>query len=248
VRRISLVTALVLILGFIGGRVSSRELASTSAAPAVQDQIRALSTRVAQLNQSVTLLQHQHPLAGPRGPRGATGPAGPQGVQGPTGTSGAQGPQGPQGPAGPAGVPGPAGAPGPAGPQGAPGAPAPPGSALLVSGQTETGEIAIGFTAITAPQSSGDLISFSPSLPAIPAIVAMAGSVGCTAAGHAPSGTLCLYPSRVVNVVDVLTSAISPAPQNGGPMTADAHGFYMQVAAGNAGMALWQGTFAYTAP
>ena len=210
-------------------------------------------------------------LAGTQGAQGPPGLRGATGLQGTVGLSGAQGLSGPQGLPGLPGLPGLQGAQGPQGQQGPQGVPGPPGptavpstpaptntpyvlnlptstGATLGSGQTISGDVAYSFTATTLGSAGGTLIPFRLPLGTTPSSALVQGQGGCTAPGVAPINTLCLYPSRQVNVQSVLTTANDSYNATPTPNTADRNGFYFQITAGNYGLSLWQGTYTYTAP
>lgn len=243
------VAAVLVVLGWPG--VGS--VAQGSTPPSLAEQVLVLSKKVSALQHTVSTLQQVKTIPGPRGPRGAAGPQGIQGPAGPTGMTGEAGPQGPQGmpgsqgPEGAAGPPGPAGADGQQGPPGAPATGSQPAADVLQPGHTESGDVAVGFTAITSQQSAGALVSYKIGLATAPRLVAFAGNGGCRTPGTAPSGVLCLYPAWTVNTMSAFTTSNDHYGSPPSTFTADRDGFYFQVTAGNAGLALWQGTYSYTA-
>ena len=252
VRAVGIALLLGIVIGSCGWTAVQGGFAQGT--PPIDMQVRTLTTRVNALEQVVAKLQHQKLQAGPRGERGAQGgqgPIGPAGVAGPQGQPGPQGVQGPQGVAGPPGPAGPAGQTGPAGAAGPPAAVASPGAtagATLQSGQTESGDIAVGFSPTTALAVSGMAVGFALPLGQPPSTVTLSGSSGCSAPGVAPRGVLCLYPARVVNVQQALTAANDTYGSLPTAMSADARGFYFQITADAVAPSIWQGTYSVTAP
>lgn len=239
----------------------------------LQKQVVALQTVVAQLRKAhgpagprgLRGAQGSQGLAGTQGVQGPPGPQGATGLQGTVGMSGAQGLPGPQGLPGLQGLPGaqgqqgPPGVPGPPGPTAIPTNPAPTNTpyvlnlptstgATLGSGQTISGDVAYSFTATTLGSAGGTVIPFRLPLGTTPSSALVQGQGGCTTPGVAPINTLCLYPSRQVNVQSVLTTANDSFNATPTPNTADRNGFYFQITASNYGLSLWQGTYTYTAP
>ena len=116
------------------------------------------------------------------------------------------------------------------------------------AGQTITGSLAFSYTAAAVYASSGMSFQYRVQLPAAPTGAYLEGTGGCSAVGTAPSGTLCFYPSRQLNLLAVTITANelgSGAPE---PNTADRDGFFFQLTASNPGLTLWQGSYAYSVP
>lgn len=247
-RHVSVAACVILMLGFLLGRATATSVSPAGATTSLAQQVQALTMKVASLSRAVASLRAERRVPGPRGAPGKPGMQGAVGAVGVQGIAGPQGPQGTQGQAGPAGPPGPSGPSGPAGAQGPTGASGTSAGTELAAGQTESGDVAAGFTAVTAPSSAGALVSFTPALSTAPSAVAFAGSSGCASPGSAPRGVLCLYAAHAVNVATAVTAANDAGQQQPSLMGADRHGFYFQITAGNAGLALWQGTYSYTAP
>ncbi len=265
------VCMLLLFAGVVGNSEGSNAPPLAAQLKTLQAQVRALQTQVRILQQRRPLEGPRGPigLAGPRGSQGArgadglVGPPGPQGVPGADGLTGADGapgdpgaigPQGPEGPQGPQGSRGDKGDKGDKGDQGPAGDAGEQGKAgntgaagsVLASGHTLVGDLAESFTALQAAQVQGEAVTFSVPLPEEPAAVQTAGSDGCASAGSAAPGLLCLYPSSVTNVRNMLTAANDVAAPS--PNTADRLGFLFQISAILPGQVVWQGSYAYTAP
>jgi hypothetical protein len=213
---------------------------SQAAAPhsSMASQIAALSLKVAKLEASIKNIKV---IQGPKGLMGHQGPAGSQGLQGPIGLTGPAGVVGPQGPAGSSGPVGPAGPTGPQGPVGPAGAPAP---SVLQSGQTESGDLALGFTAAAAGSVQGYGVTFRIPAAVAPAHVGVGLSSNCPGLGQASPGYLCLYGTWVSNTANPYAYAMSSAAST----PADSNGFYFRVNSTSAGYVYWLGSYAYQAP
>jgi hypothetical protein len=265
------VCALFLFAGVVGSSEGSSAPPLLAQVKTLQGQVRALQTQVRALRKRRPPAGPRGPigLIGPRGRQGlpgadgligARGPQGMSGADGLTGATGASGdpgetgaqgpvgPQGPQGPQGPRGDKGDKGDQGPAGEAGEQGKAGGTGDGglVLTSGHTLVGDLAESFTALQAAQVQGESVSFSVPLPAAPVAVQMGGSEGCGSSGTADPGLLCLYPSSVTNVRNMLTAANDVGTPS--PNTADRLGFMFQISSIVPGQVVWQGSFAYTAP
>jgi hypothetical protein len=118
----------------------------------------------------------------------------------------------------------------------------------VLAGQTISGDAALSFRAGAADTWGGVAVAFPFTLPAAPLAVLLSGQSGCTAPGVAPAGIVCLYAARSSNVTSIITTADDAYATTPAPFSADRHGFYLQITAGNAGITLWQGTWSYTLP
>jgi hypothetical protein len=212
----------------------------------ISSQLASISSRLSKIEAKVNHIKltpgpmGRQGRTGPQGhtgPQGDLGPAGPQGSAGPQGLTGAAGPQGPQGPAGLAGATGPSGPSGPSGPTG------PAAPTVLASGQTETGELALGFTAASANDRQGYGVQFRTPLAAPPAQVGIGLSVHCPGLGQATAGYLCVYGTSISGISSAATFSTSPSTS-----AADSDGFYFRVTAAQAGYVYWLGSYAYKAP
>ena len=192
-------------------------------------QLSAISSRIAKLEGKVN---HLKLVAGPMGPQGAPG------AQGPAGAAGAMGPAGPAGPAGAQGPAGPAGAEGPAGPAGA------AAPTVLASGQTESGDIALVFTAAGAFSYQGYGVSFRIPLPAAATSYQVGPTADCPGTGLASPGILCLYNRTMVNAQFPAAYPIAQAGSN----ASDTNGFLFRITSVAAGYTSWVGTYVYKAP
>jgi Collagen triple helix repeat (20 copies) len=222
---------------------------SQAAAPhsSMASQVAALTVKVAKLEASIKSIKV---IQGPRGLMGHQGPAGSQGLQGPIGLTGPAGLMGPAGAPGAIGLTGATGPQGPAGPEGPAGPAGPSGPAgaaaptVLASGDTETGDIAVVFTAGGAGYISGYGVSFRTPLASAATSFQVGPTADCPGIGLATPGILCLYNKAMSNAFDPYASAISAGLGN----ASDTQGFRFTVHATAAGFVNWMGSYVYKAP
>jgi hypothetical protein len=203
-----------------------------------------------------------------KGKSGPTGPTGPQGLPGAKGEPG--GPTGPTGPQGPKGEPGPAGATGvtgatgkegkegPEGPEGFPGEEGPEGPegkypTVLPSGETESGDWGVGFTAGGGSAAYRTVASFPIPLPSglEPShVIYVSGTSAthCGGEGLAESGYLCVYQRFKENAATPSSSDIFNADEGGKNEGVGVHGFGITLKSEAAGLTSVSGTWAVTAP
>jgi hypothetical protein len=131
--------------------------------------------------------------------------------------------------------------PGPQGPKGDPGADAP---AVLPSGQSESGDLGMGFQAQAAGELRGVTVSFHTPLASAPSAVAFGPTGACPGAGQASPGVLCIYGAWTALAQDATTYAMAPSSAG----SADSLGFYLRVTSSGPGYVWWLGSYTYQAP